>query len=109
MKLKLANLYNDNSLVLCNTFGNYLDSSTVRKRLKKIFLECGLEDRKFHDLRHTYATRLFELEEKPKTVQALLGHSDISVTLITDTHVLDGMKEKAVSKLDDMYKCNGAK
>ena len=53
--------------------------------------------------RHTYATRLFELGEKPKTVQELLGHSDTSVTLGTYTHVLESMKVIAASKLDDLY------
>jgi len=54
-------------------------------------------------LRHTYATRLFELGEEPKTVQALLGHSDVSVTLNVYTHVLDDIKEKAISKLNNLY------
>lgn len=51
-----------------------------------------ISPRKFHNLRHTYNTRLFELGEKPKTVQELLGHSDTSVTLGTYTHVLESMK-----------------
>jgi len=53
--------------------------------------------------RHTYATRLFELGEKPKTVQELLGHSDISVTIDTYTHVLESLKVVAASKLNDLY------
>ena len=59
--------------------------------------------RKFHDLRHTYATRLFELGEKAKTVQELLGHSNVSITLDIYTHVLEDMKLNAVSKLNDLY------
>lgn len=115
-KLQLANMYEDNNLVFCNPFGRYLDSSNVRKRLNKIIDNINLNEkdkskhithRKFHDLRHTYATRLFELGEEPKTVQMLLGHSDISVTLNTYTHVLDDIKDKAVSKLDELYKTMG--
>jgi len=60
-------------------------------------------------LRHTYATRLFELKEEPKTVQSLLGHSNISITLDTYTHVLESMKEKAATKLNDLYTYMGAK
>jgi integrase len=37
-------------------------------------------------MRHSYATRLFELNEHPKTVQELLGHSQIGVTLDTYSH-----------------------
>lgn len=109
LKLKMGNLYNDNKLVFANEFGNNLNSSNVRKRLKKILIANGLADRKFHDLRHTYATRLFELGENAKTVQELLGHSNISITLDTYTHVLDNMKKKAASKLDDLYATMGVK
>ncbi|WP_407929513.1 tyrosine-type recombinase/integrase [Heliomicrobium undosum] len=34
-----------------------------------------------HSLRHTYATRLLELGVHPKTVQELLGHGSIRITL----------------------------
>ncbi|MGV2686299.1 tyrosine-type recombinase/integrase, partial [Clostridium perfringens] len=102
-KLKISNLYTDNNLVFCNQYGRYLDSSKVRKELKKILKDNKMSDRKFHDLRHTYATRLFELGEDPKTVQELLGHSNISITLDTYTHVLENMKKKAASKLNDLY------
>lgn len=104
LKLKMANLYEDTQLVFCNEFGRHLDSSNVRKQLKKILSTNGIKDRKFHDLRHTYATRLFELGEEPKTVQSLLGHSNISITLDTYTHVLDSLKKRAASKLNDLYK-----
>ncbi|MFA9397229.1 MAG: tyrosine-type recombinase/integrase [Clostridiaceae bacterium] len=109
LRIKMGNLYENNSLVFCNTLGKYLDSSNVLKDFKKITNKLDLQDKKFHDLRHTFATRLFELGEEPKTVQILLGHSNISITLDTYTHVLDSMKKKAISKLDDLYKTMGAK
>jgi len=43
---------------------------------------------KFHALRHSYATRLFEAGVPPKTVQALMGHYDISITMDIYTHVM---------------------
>ena len=109
LQLKMANLYIDNKLVFRNIYGGYLDVSNVRKRYKKILADNGFRDRKFHDLRHTYATRLFELKEEPKTVQSLLGHSNVSITLNTYTHVLESMKVKAATKLNDLYNYMGAK
>lgn len=88
--------------MLCTIYGKYFDSSNIRKRLNKIINTVNsnekdkskiIKPRKFHDLRHTYATRLFELGEVPKTVQQLLGHSDISLTLDTYTHVLESVKK----------------
>lgn len=109
LRVKMGNMYHDNKLVFSNIYGGYLDSSNVRKRLKKLLKRIGLQDRAFHDLRHTYATRLFELGEEPKTVQKLLGHSSVSITLDTYTHVLDSLKKKAVSKLDSLYNPVGVK
>lgn len=106
-RLKLANLYTNNNLVFCDEFGNYLTRDKVTYQYKKILKNNNIRNRKFHDLRHTYATRLFELGEQAKTVQELLGHSDVSVTLNTYTHVLGNMKEKAASKLDDLFKTMG--
>lgn len=102
-KNKLGSNYQNHNLVFCTEFGTYLDSSNVLKRLRKILKDNNLPEIKFHDLRHTYATRLFELGENPKTVQELLGHSNIGITLNTYTHVLDSLKEKAISKLNELY------
>lgn len=109
LKLKMLNLYDDKNLVFSNEFGNYLDNSNVRKSFKKVLIDNDFRIRKFHDLRHTYATRLFELGEDPKVVQIILGHSSLSITLDTYTHVLDNLKENAVSKLDTLYNSLGAK
>lgn len=103
IRLKLANKYNNHNLVFCDEYGNYLNKDKITYQYKKILKENKITDRKFHDLRHTYATRLFELGESPKTVQELLGHSDISITLNTYTHVLEDIKENAASKLNDLY------
>lgn len=101
-KIRYADIYQDNNLVFCNKLGTYLVDSTIGRQLKIVLSNNNIPPRKFHDLRHTYATRLFELGEDPKTVQELLGHSTISITLNTYTHVLESVKEKAVLKLDKL-------
>jgi integrase len=57
----------------------------------------------FHGLRHSYATALLGANVHPKVVQELLGDSTISVVLDTYSHVLPGLKERAASKLDDLF------
>ena len=108
-RLKLANKYENNNLVFCNKYGNYLTSVTTNVKFKEILKNLNMQDRCFHDLRHSYATRLFELGENPKTVSELLGHANVTTTLDIYTHVLDSMKEKAVSKLNDLYLTMGTK
>jgi len=97
-------VYFDNNLVFSTPTGNYLNESNVRKTFKRILKKCNVKDIRFHDLRHTFATRLFENSIAPKTVQSILGHSDIATTLNIYTHVMKDTKDKAMDKLDYLFK-----
>ena len=58
----------------------------------------------FHGLRHTHATLLIANGENVKVVSERLGHSSVTMTLNTYTHVLDNMKNNTASLLDNMFK-----
>jgi integrase len=64
-----------------------------------------------YDLRHTGATLLLLAGESPKVVSERLGHSTITLTMDTYSHVLPGMQERAASKLDAILRAgeNGRK
>lgn len=94
---------NEDTLVFGTIVNTPLDASNVLQELKKVYASIGITDKTFHDLRHTYATRLFELGEPAKTVQELLGHSNINQTLGTYTHVLEQQKIKTASLIDALY------
>lgn len=57
----------------------------------------------FHGLRHTHATLLIANGENIKVVSERLGHTDITMTLNTYTHVLDNMKNETASLLDKIF------
>jgi integrase len=57
---------------------------------------------RFHDLRHTRATLLLANGTHPKVVQEMLGHSTISITLDTYSHVLPNMQREAVKAMEDL-------
>ena len=73
----------------------------VRKSLETCFKEIGITDFHFHDLRRTFGTWLLEEGVDIRTIQYLLGHSDISTT----ERYLATTKEKnldAVNKLNSI-------
>ncbi|HEY5247354.1 MAG TPA: tyrosine-type recombinase/integrase, partial [Dermatophilaceae bacterium] len=55
---------------------------------------------RLHDLRHTHATMLLRAGVDPKVVSERLGHSSISMTLDTYSHVMPGMQQEAAEKID---------
>jgi integrase len=87
--------------VFCNTAGGFLRKSNfIRQVFKPLLKKAGLPDIRFHDLRHTSATLLLAQGVHPKVVQERLGHSQISLTLDTYSHVLPSMGQEAAAKLD---------
>jgi integrase len=63
-----------------------------------------LPETRFHDLRHTSATLLLSAGIHPKVVQERLGHSQISITLDTYSHVLPSMQREAAEKMDGLMR-----
>jgi integrase len=102
-KLQIGELYVNNDYVFCDKLGYPLDDKRPNRNLKSILTKLNIEPLKFHGLRHTYATRLFEASVPPKTVQVLMGHYDISITMDIYTHVMESSKLEAVDKLNDIF------
>lgn len=57
---------------------------------------------RFHDLRHSAATLLLAQGVHPKIVQELLGHSNISLTLGTYSHVLPNLQAEAAAQMQGL-------
>lgn len=105
------------NLVFTTETGRPVNSQYIRKNMdyivKKINKEeakkAQLEDREPvifkritpHALRHSFATRAFESGMKPKTVQEILGHSSLAMTMDLYTHVTDDTKEEEMQKMKD--------
>lgn len=101
--LKSHGSYSDKGYVFCNELGIPIDDKKPGRNLSSILKKLNIEPIKFHGLRKTYATRLFENDVPPKTVQELLGHSSIDITMDIYTQVMEYKKVEAVEKLDSIF------
>ena len=86
--------------IFLSALGNFINAGNIDKTWSKYLKSLKIPHKKFHALRHTYATKQFENNIPLKTVSMLLGHSDISMTANIYTHVLKKQKEKSVDILE---------
>jgi len=102
-RLRAGDLWQDWGLVFTTEIGTPLDKSNVRNRSFYPLLEKARLPRiRFHDLRHTCATLLLTQGVHPKLVQEQLGHSEISMTLDTYSHIIGPMMDEVARTMDGL-------
>ena len=93
--------WQDMGLVFPTTIGTIVSCTNLLGRhFKSLLKRAGLPDIRLHDLRHTCATMLLKMGQHPKYVQELLGHANISITLDTYSHVIEGMGNGLADAMD---------
>jgi integrase len=95
-------VFNENDYVLTNS-DKPLEPRNYQKLFQKILKNAGVKARKFHAIRHTFATRSLELGIDIKTLSEILGHANVSITLNIYAHSLFEQKKQAMDKLNEMY------
>lgn len=100
--------YVNQGLVFADALGGVLDQDRLRRQFYAALAEHHLPRIRLHDLRHTAATLLLGLGVHPKIVSERLGHSTVTITLDTYSHVLPGLQAEAAKRLDDWLRGGSA-
>jgi integrase len=117
LRMETRNLFRPKAgfenLVFVSESGSPMYETFVNRHLKRIVAKinenenesAAKENRKPvifepispHTLRHSFATRAFEKGMKPKTVQEILGHSSLNMTMDLYTHVTESTKAEEMA------------
>lgn len=100
--LHLGRLLRLDDLVFANIEGKPLDPGVVSHSFARVVKRAGLENVRFHDLRHTFASLMLLKGAKPKVISEALGHSSVAFTMDVYSHIIDGMQQDAMALLDEV-------
>jgi len=98
-RLAMGRSYNNQDLVIARTTGEVMSQPILREKFIDLVAKVGIGQIRFHDLRHTHASLLLELGENMKVIQEQLGHSTLSVTADTYTHLSKTLKDRPAQLL----------
>ncbi len=89
-------------LVFTSVEGKPLDPCVLSHDFAKIVKRAGLENVRFHDLRHTFASLMLLRGAKPKVISEALGHASVAFTMDVYSHILGEMQGDAMALLDEV-------
>lgn len=94
-KLKYGPYYTDSSYICTKENGQLVTTDSLKYLSRIVNYELGITFN-FHSLRHTHATMLLEAGANIKDIQQRLGHSKLSTTMDTYSHVTPKMQRNTV-------------
>lgn len=102
-KLKYGRYYTDSNWICTKENGEHITTNSIKHLSRIVNYKLGINFN-FHMLRHTHATMLLENGANIKDIQTRLGHTNISTTMDTYSHVTEKMKKNTVDILEKIIK-----
>ena len=92
----------DSGLVFTTVVGRPVDPRADHREWQELLKSAGVAPARLHDARHTAATLLLTQGVPARVVMELLGHSQITLTLGTYTHVVPEMARDAADRMGNL-------
>jgi integrase len=99
-RLAAGSRWHDGGLVFTTRIGTPLEPRALNEDFERVVMAAGLRRIRLHDLRHSCATFLLAQGVHPRVVMELLGHSQISLTMETYSHVLPDAMREAIGRME---------
>ena len=102
-RLAAGSEWQDHGFIFTTATGLPVDGNNVYKRFKRLLAKAGFrEGVRLHDLRHTAAKLLLAQGVHERSIMEILGHSQISLTMDTYSHVMPSLLDDAAGKMDQI-------
>jgi integrase len=95
--------WTDHDLVFPTTIGTPMDPRNLNRHFAALCDSAGVRRVRFHDLRHSCATLLYEQGVRIENIQDVLGHSSPTITKTLYVDPTDKVRRKAVEKLGFLF------
>ncbi len=108
-RLQMGPLWKDQGLVFPSETGSPLEPSRVHRVFTRTCEAAGVPRIRPYDLRHTAATLMGGNQVPLKVISERLGHSDVSLTLRTYSHVFPTLQASAADTMDCLLRTGSTK
>ncbi|MEZ4494687.1 MAG: tyrosine-type recombinase/integrase [Dehalococcoidia bacterium] len=102
-RLSAGERWQDQGLVFTTSIGTPCDPRKVTRLFQAHLKLLGLPHQRFHDARHAAASLLLAQGSDLRSIMEVLGHSQISLTANTYSHLSQEMKRDAAARMDAVF------
>ncbi len=103
MRLAAGARWQETNHVFTSAVGSGLDQSNVTHTFQAQLKRAGAPHMRFHDLRHGAASLLLTQGVSARAVMDVLGHSQITLTLGTYSHIINEVRRDAADKMEGVF------
>ena len=102
-RLLAGSRWKDAGYVFTTSIGTPIDAGNLTTKFHKMLSDAELPRQRWHELRHSAASLMLALGATMQEVQAMMGHSQISVTMDYYAHLMPGALKGVADRMDAAF------